>query len=70
MTVRGTEYFVFTKVLWMPSLKRRVRIAAVHDREHFSHPPRLLVTNRLHWDTANLVQASNVSSQMTNSLRR
>ncbi|MFQ5810093.1 MAG: IS701 family transposase [Armatimonadota bacterium] len=56
VTVRGRDYFVFTKVLRMRSLKRRVRIAAVHEKQDLSDEPRLLVTNRKDWDRAKIVR--------------
>ena len=56
VVVRRKQYFVFTKVLRMRSLKRRVRIVAVHEEEDLSDEPRLLVTNRKDWDGAKVVR--------------
>jgi len=47
--VSGRIYYCFTHTVSMPSLRRRVRLFAVHEREDLSDEARLLVTNRTNW---------------------
>lgn len=47
--IQGTPYWVFTKVLEVKSLKRRVRIIASYDNAALHGEPKLLVTNRKDW---------------------
>ncbi len=48
--IQGTPYWVFTKVLEVKSLKRRVRIVASFDNAALRGEPKLVVTNRKDWE--------------------
>jgi SRSO17 transposase len=47
--VSGRIYYCFTHTVNMPSLHRRVRLFAVHEREDLSDEVRVVVTNRVEW---------------------
>jgi hypothetical protein len=54
-TIRGKSYWVFTKVLHVKSLQRRVRIVASYDNAALRGEPKLLVTNRKDWEPTHIL---------------
>jgi SRSO17 transposase len=54
--VSGRIYSCFTHTVTMPSLQRRVRLVAVHEKEDLSDEVRLLVTNRLEWSAHHVLR--------------
>lgn len=53
--IQGTPYWVFTKVLMMKSLNRRVRIIASYDNAALRGDPKLMVTNRKDWEPTKIL---------------
>ncbi|MBI3739566.1 MAG: hypothetical protein HY258_11015 [Chloroflexi bacterium] len=53
--IQGTPYWVFTKVLEVKSLKRRVRIIASYDNAALRGEPKLMVTNRKDWEPTKIL---------------
>lgn len=53
--IQGTPYWVFTKVLDVKSLNRRVRIVASYDNAALRGEPKLLVTNRKDWEPTKIL---------------
>src|SRR5713226_8675358 len=53
--IQDTPYWVFTKVLEVKSLKRRVRISASYANATLRGEPKLLVTNRKDWEPTKIL---------------
>jgi hypothetical protein len=53
--IQGTPYWVFTKVLEVKSLQRRVRMIASYDHAALRGEPQLLATNRKDWEPTKIL---------------
>lgn len=53
--IQGTPYWVFTKVLNVKSLKRRVRLVASYDNVALRGEPKLVATNRKDWEPTKIL---------------